>query len=210
MLQRYLLALALSTACLTGQKPEGAPLNEEGFRKAVKAGLPPEPGDRAMWFALGHKEIAIPILVSEIKTKLDDSSANYFILVAADLAIRGFDQRAVDVVTDLYRTDKKRFSYLIPQVLNGASSYNREYDLAYYAVEHYPDLVNPVTNWFKESLDRGGMDRQLALQLLRREKAGLLIRIDDPLLSRLPQDARDRVQIAIERARIEVGYRENR
>jgi hypothetical protein len=53
-------------------------------------------------------------------------------------------------------------------------------------------------------------DLTLARELLLYEKKGHFIRFDDPLLSRLPQETRDRIQRAIEMARVEEGYRRPR
>jgi hypothetical protein len=204
MLKKYVIALTLYAPFLAGQTGDSN-FDEGSFRKAVQAGLPPDPKDRADRFALGHEEIAIPILVTEIKAKakLTDPETDLFILKAANLAIYKANQRAVDVVADLCQTDQKRFSWLVAQVLNSAVSYQREYELAYYAVEHYPILREAVMKWLDDTLKLQMMDVRLARELLKREKAGHLYWVDDPLLSGLPAETRDRVDKAVEKIRFE-------
>jgi hypothetical protein len=213
MRTKFAIAFPLFALFLSAQQRQDASFDEASFRKAVQEGLQPDPEGRAMWFGLAHRDLAVPILVAEIKAKAKsyapgaDPAVDFFILKAADLAIRPSDQRAVDVVADLCATDEKRFSHLIQDVLNGARGYEREYELAYYAIEKYPDLKGHVVDWFKAALKPEYEGRNLALQLLKREKEGHLMRVDDPLLSTLSEETRLRVTIAIERARIELGYR---
>jgi hypothetical protein len=209
MVTKFLVVIALSAPVLAGQGAKDARFDETEFRKAVKDGLLPDAGDRPMFFALKHEEIAAPILVAEIKAKLDDPNAEYFIRKAADLAVYQANQRAVDVVADLCQTDQKRFSWLVEHVLNHAVGWQREFELAYYAVDRYPHLRGLVKNWAEEALKLSRMDLRLARELLKREKAGHLIRPEDPLLSLLAPETREIVYRAVETARIEEVYHHN-
>jgi hypothetical protein len=76
MVKRYLVVFALSALVLPGQETKEAAFDEVAFRKAVQDGRLEDPGDRAMFFALQHEEVAIPILVAGIKAKLNDPDAN--------------------------------------------------------------------------------------------------------------------------------------
>jgi len=122
------------------------------------------------------------------------------------LAIDKANPRAVGAVSDLCIIHRKRFSWLVGQVLNDAEGWQREYELAYCAVDRYPGLQDLVASWLKDSLKASTMDLELARELLKREKTGHLIRNEDPLLSLLAPETREIVYRAVERARIEEGY----
>ena len=209
MAKKCVIVFAHSVLVLGGQEAKDTTFDEAAFRKAVQDAQLLDPKGRPTFFALKHEEVAVPILVAGIKAKLNDPDADYFVRVAADLAIYQANQRAVDVVADLCLTDQKRFSWLVEQVLNRAVGWQREFELAYYAVDRYPHLRDLVKNWTEETLRLSRMDLRLARELLKREKAGHLIRPEDPLLSLLAPETREIVYRAVERARIEEVYHHN-
>ena len=104
-------------------------------------------------------------------------------------------------MADLCAVDEKRCPSLVQKLLNHAAARDKQYEIAYYTVDGYPNLLDPVATWVVDSMTGSVSDRYLARELLRREKAGHPIRDDDPLLSRLPSEARERVNRAIESAR---------
>jgi hypothetical protein len=197
--------ILMSGMVLGGQKSDDAPLDEAAFRKAVRDGLQPDPKDRWIFYALGHESTAIPILVTEMKsrTKLTDPETNYFMRKAGDLAVYQGNRNAVDVAAELCQTDPKRFSWLVAAALNHANGWQREYELAYYAVEQYPFLRDYVVAWLQDSLKFSITNVKFAKEILKREKAGHQFWVDDPLLSRLPVEIRDHVLKAVERVRFE-------
>jgi hypothetical protein len=179
------------------------PYGEAEFRKAVQDGLPVDPLDRAVRYVIGNEEIAIPILMAEIRTKLNDPRDSLFVFFAADLATHRPNQRSIDAAAELYRMDPKRFSYLVEHVLNNGVSFQREFEFAYYTVEHHPNLQEPVMKWLKHTLQLSMMDERFAKELLKREKAGHPYWVDDPLLSRLPDETRKHIEQVVSRVRFE-------
>jgi hypothetical protein len=203
MLAKSLLVLTFYPLAFAAQEKNEEVFNEAAFRKSVQEGLKPDPRDRALHFALDHGEVALPILVGQIKEKLNDPGAAYFVRVAADWCVYKPNQRAVDIVADLCQTDLERFSWMVPQVLDRAVGHQCEYELAYYAVERYPKLREPVISWLKDTLKLSMMDERLAKEVLNRERSGRQYWVDDPLLSRLPQGTKEQIIKIIERLRFE-------
>ena len=83
------------------------------------------------------------------------------------MAIDKANPRAVGAVSDLCIIHRKRFSWLVGQVLNDAVGWQREYELAYYTVDRYPGLQDLVASWLKDSLKASTMDLELARELLK-------------------------------------------
>ncbi len=203
MKKRNLIAFAFAAWSLAAaQESSEAPFDEAAFLKAVQDGLPSDPKGRAMFFAINHEEVAVPILVAEIESKMNDPDADYFIRSAAGLAIYNANQRAVDTVADLCLTDQKRFAWLVDQVLYSAMSRERAYELALHAVERHPGLRELVIHWVDDAMKFQATDMTLARELLNREKAGIPIEASDPLLSRLPAATRERINRAVDNERI--------
>lgn len=202
MLIRLGIFIAVAVQVLTGQESTTMP-NEATFRKAVQDALPLDQMNSATLFVLNHDEIAVPILVAEIKAKWNDAGAADFVRRAAALIVYAANQHALDAVADLCLTDEKRFSPLVGRLLDHAINREREYEIAYYAVENHPNLREIVARWVEESLSFSLADLALAKELVKREKSGLAIRENDPLVSPLPVAAKERIKTAIEKVRTE-------
>jgi len=201
MRKNYLVAFAFAVRLISGREPSVAVFDKAAFRKAVEDGLPTDPRDLAVRYAVSHEEIAIPILVAAIKEKLNDRQAERFNLVAIDWATYNASERAADAVADLCAADVKRCPLLVKKLLNHGAARDRQYEIAYYTVERYPILMEPVATWVADSMKFSTAARDFAREVLKREKAGHPIRDNDQLLTRIPSEARERVKQAVETAR---------
>jgi hypothetical protein len=208
MLKRYLAAVALAVGLAPAQVSEQA-FDEAAFRRAVQDGLPLDRRERAMFFALRHEEIAAPILLAQVKSKMNDPGAEFLVRTMADWAVYNADKRAIDTVAELCLADQSRFSWMVGQLMNRALSRERAYELARYAAEQYPNLRGPVVQWVGDALKIQPTDARLAREMLKSEKAGKPIDENDPLLSRLPAPARDQISRAIQEQRTAADRRGN-
>jgi hypothetical protein len=201
MLTRYFIAVAFTVRLLAGQGSAVPPFDEAAFRKAVHEGLRYDPKTRATDFALKHEDIAVPILVAEIKSKINDPQAQNFILNAASLAMYSANERAADAASDLCLASEALCPWLVQQLLGDASGRRRSYQIAYYAIERHPGLLGPVIAWVVDAQKSGIGPVLLAEEMVGREKTGHPIDENDPIFGRLPADAKERVNKALERVR---------
>lgn len=210
MSKKHLIAVAFAVRLISGQEPTDAAFDEAAFRKAVNDGLPTDHGERTVRYILSHEDIAIPILVEAIKAKLNDKQSEQFVERAIDWGTYSASERAADAVADLCATDDKRCPSFVKTLLNQAAARYRRYEISYYTVERYPNLLDVVAPLTVDSMKWSTSARDFARELVKREKAGHPLRDDDPLLSRLPAEARERVNRAIATARDEERQRPNR
>jgi hypothetical protein len=199
--KRHVIPFVFAVRFLVGQGPDPE-YGETAFRLAIQSGQISDPRGNVEAFALSHEDIAVPILLAAIKSKLDDPTADNFIYIAANLAVYKANERAVDTVAGLYSVDQKRFGWLVQHVLYGAFSRGRGYYLARYAFDHYPEIRGLVIDWVGQALKFQATDLRLAQEMLKREKPGYPVDQNDPLLSRLPVAAQEQIKRAIAKERI--------
>lgn len=213
MLIRFFAILVLGLPILVAQDSrtsvDGPQMAEADFDKAVRDGLPLSEAHSASVFVLNHEEIAIPLLLREVKRKLEDKSAEEFITSATGLIAYSASNRGIDAVAELCSLDEKRFSTLIERLLNHAINREREYDVSYYAVENHSKLRELVGRWVEDSLRFPLSDGAFAIQMLRREKVDRSISENDALLTLLPVATRERIVRAVEKARNDERQRLN-
>jgi hypothetical protein len=158
--------------------------------------------NRATLFVLNHDEVALPLLVDAIKANLAGTSGDEgFLRKATALIVYAANQRALDAVANLYGTDRVRFAPLVGRLFDHAVNREREYDLAYYAIEQYPALRELVIRWVTASLELPQSDIAFAREVTRREKAGSPVSDKDSILTRLPVATRERIAIAVEKVK---------
>jgi hypothetical protein len=207
MLMRLSVILVLGFQALAAQgsklPADVAQDAEAEFKSAVRGGLRPSEAYSASVFVLNHEEIAIPLLLQEVRAKLGDKGAVEFITRATELIAYAASDRGMDAVADLCSLDEKRFSPLVGRLLDHAINREREYEIAYYAFENHPNLREIVGRWVEESLSFSQADLALAKELVKRENSGLAVLEDDPLLSPLPVVAKERIKAAVEKVRTE-------
>jgi hypothetical protein len=141
--------------------------------------------------------------VAAIKEKLSDKQSENFIWTATSWVTYNANPRAVDAVADLCAADELLCPLVIKKLLNNAAARDRHYEIAYYAIERHPNLLAFVTTWVTDSMKWSMSARDLGRELVKRESAGHPIREDDPILSRLPTNAKQLVERAVENARRE-------
>jgi hypothetical protein len=201
MLTRLVLATALVLQIAVGQESQSIP-NESVFRMGVGDGLPNEQMNGATLFVLNHDQIALPLLVDAIKGNLNGTAVDEgFLRKATALIVYAANRHAFDAVAELYGMDRDRFAPLVGRLLDHAVNREREYDLAYYAIEQYPAFRELVVRWVTASLELPHSDIVFAQEVLRREKAGIAVSEKGSLLTRLPVAARERIVRAVERLR---------
>lgn len=213
MLIRFLATLILGVPILMSQDanfPADAPQDPEvEFSSAVRDGLPPAEAHAASAFVLSHEEIAIPLLLRQVKAKLEDKDAEEFVTRATGLIAYAASNRAIDAIAELCSIDEQRFGPLVKRLLNHAINREREYEVASFGFEKYPGLREIVGSWVEDSLHFPLSDLAFAKEVLRREKAGHPISEEDALMVKLPAATRNRINLAVERARTEERQRRN-
>jgi hypothetical protein len=197
-----------------GKGPESA---EVEFRDAIRRwsegqtpGATQPADDRATRFAVGHEEVAIPVLVDAVKARLGTKEivnvkqAEFFVMAAVDLITYNATQRAIDAVQELCRVDAGRCPSFIGQLLGHATSQLHPFRTAYGIVECYPQLREHVTSWVEEQTTKfPSTVTALAQELLKREKEGHLLNDNDSILSGLRPATRHSIDLAVVTERLE-------
>jgi hypothetical protein len=210
---RILITVLIASSILVAQIAS-IPTNEEqdgeaAFQTAIRSGL--QPGDiySASVFVLNHENIAIPILLGTIAENLADKSAQRIVSQAAELIAYAASDRGMDAIAALCSLDSKRFAPFIDRLLNRAINRDREYEIVYHALDADPDIRQAVVRWLEDSLTFPQADVAMAKEVLRREKAGHFGGANDTALALLPAATRDRVLLAVEKARSDDRARQN-
>jgi hypothetical protein len=213
MLIRLSVTLALGLQALAAQDAklpaDVAPHAETEFKTAVRGGLRSSEAYSASAFVLNHEEIAIPLLLREVRAKLGGEGTEGFVTRATELIAYAASDRGMDAVADLCSLDEQRFSPLVERLLNHAINREREYEVAYHAFENHPGLREIVRHWVEDSLNFPLSDVALAREILRRERTGHLAADNDPLMAQLPVATRERIIRTVERVRNEDRQRKN-
>jgi hypothetical protein len=208
-LRNAILLLAALVVQIGAQGPEqsnksqAAPDElEQAFRDAVRSRLPESSVTTASVFALKHSSVAVPVLVEALERELngnDESSG--FIRIASELIAYTASSDAIDAISELCTLDKARFSPLLSRSLDFSINRNREYELAFYAVQSHPSLSQGVGVWLKQQFTFPLSDKRLAQAILKREEAGVPPDRNELLLGLLDAGARERLAKTLEQVR---------
>jgi hypothetical protein len=175
---------------------------DQTFREAVRSGLPESNLTAASVFVLNHSGVAVPILLGAVERRLiGDAESGVFISRASELIAYAANSDSIDAVSELCDLDSTRFAPLVSRTLDYAINRNREYELAFYAVQAHPSLSNNIGLWLKKQFEFPLSDKRLARAIVKREDAGILPDRNEPLLRLLDTKATESLAKALEEVR---------
>lgn len=165
------LLLILVAATAATQESDGQVLDLRSDTAAATAeitafvqhGLPKQDVTRASLFVLNQPKLTIPLLVDEIRRQLPAVDGDQRRLhVAAELIAYATSEASIDFLAELVRLDQETFLPYVEKTLTYGTARERDFDLAAYAAEKHPVLIEPVEKWVNRTLEYPRADEALA------------------------------------------------